>query len=86
MTFCGRQAVLSVLILVVLGETIAGATPDEWLRESAPQARGEDPSADRAVDLLVSVTLSDPTCTGFAVGMVSSELGARNEASGEATP
>ena len=31
----------------------------------------------------VSVTLSDLTCTGFAVGTVSSELGARNEASVE---
>ena len=82
MRLSAARALLSVLILVVLGETTAGATPDEWLREWLRKLAVRIPPQ-TVRSTFVSVTLSDLTCTGFAVGTVSSELGARNEASVE---
>ena len=82
MRLSAARALLSVLILVVLGETTAGATPDEWLREWLRKLAVKIPPQ-TVRSTFVSVTLSDLTCTGFAVGTVSSELGARNEASVE---
>ena len=76
MRLSAARALLSVLILVVLGETTAGATPDEWLREWLRKLAVKIPPQ-TVRSTFVSVTLSDLTCTGFAVGTVSSELGAR---------
>ena len=76
------RAFISGLLLLVLAETAADATPDEWLREWLSKLAVKIPPQ-TVRSTFVSVTLSDLTCTGFAVGSVSSELGARNEASVE---
>ena len=73
------RAFISGLLLLVLAETAADATPDEWLREWLSKLAVKIPPQ-TVRSTFVSVTLSDLTCTGFAVGSVSSELGARNEA------